>query len=133
VSDALKSSAALRAQVSEQKKAKAEAETTDEPKTEEVKKEEDKSGKLIVAEEVGIGHVSWKSRQSFFHSSAQKALLTTIIVRMYLSSLGGLWFNVIMYPSFVLCCFFPIIENWFLGFWSSQYEIPSDQPVPVVK
>ncbi|RDX55372.1 hypothetical protein OH76DRAFT_1428233 [Lentinus brumalis] len=67
-------------------------------------------GKLIVAEEISEGHVSWQA------------------LRMYLSSMGGgytlvFWFSVIAFLC--LCEVLGVLETWWLGYWAQQYE---DQP-----
>ncbi|CCM01503.1 uncharacterized protein FIBRA_03559 [Fibroporia radiculosa] len=64
-------------------------------------------GKLIVAEEVSVGHVSWKALTMFF------------------SSLGGrhqvfFWFMCV--GTQVLAELASTIQTWFLGFWARQYE-----------
>ncbi|TFK34799.1 hypothetical protein BDQ12DRAFT_761446 [Crucibulum laeve] len=58
------------------------------------KKEAKADGKLMIAEEIVEGHVSWKS------------------VKLFLSSLSG-----IVFESAVSA-----FQIWFLGFWGSQYE-----------
>lgn len=70
-------------------------------------------GKLVVAEEVAVGHVTWRS------------------VKLLLSSLGGdhtiLFFTFVM-AAFVLNEWSITFQTWFLGYWGSQYEthLPSE-------
>jgi hypothetical protein len=64
-------------------------------------------GKLIVAEEIAKGHVSWKS------------------MKLYLTSLGGdypLIFYSIWMTAFLLTDWVNTFQTWFLGYWGSQYE-----------
>lgn len=64
-------------------------------------------GKLIVAEEIAEGHVSWKS------------------MKLYLTSLGGdypLIFYSIWMTAFLLTDWVNTFQTWFLGYWGSQYE-----------
>ncbi|RXW21499.1 hypothetical protein EST38_g4368 [Candolleomyces aberdarensis] len=81
-------------------------------------KEKKASGKLIVAEEVQHGTVSWKA------------------LKLLLKGLGG--HHVVLF--FTLWIGGHISENlmasfnlWFLGRWSSQYETHRPEEVPVVK
>jgi hypothetical protein len=63
--------------------------------------------KLIVAEEIAEGHVSWKS------------------MKLYLTSLGGdypLIFYSIWMTAFLLTDWVNTFQTWFLGYWGSQYE-----------
>ncbi|KAJ3564973.1 hypothetical protein NP233_g7938 [Leucocoprinus birnbaumii] len=74
-------------------------------------------GKLIVAEEIEEGHVSWKS------------------VKLFLLGLGGSH-PVLFFSSFLGGLFVSdmvsTFQTWFLGYWSSQYAThdPSDVSVP---
>ncbi|KAH9829694.1 uncharacterized protein C8Q71DRAFT_789576 [Rhodofomes roseus] len=89
-------------------------------KTEEIiddSRSKQSSGKLVVEEEVAVGHVGWSA------------------MKTYLSSLGGshLW---LFWTSFIsILAISQSLENfqvWFLGYWARQYEIrnPSDVNVP---
>ncbi|KAF5356102.1 hypothetical protein D9756_004037 [Leucocoprinus leucothites] len=66
-------------------------------------------GKLIVAEEIEEGHVSWNAGGS--HPGL-----------FFASFLGGL----------LACDLVTTFQTWYLGYWASQYEThdPSDVPVP---
>ncbi|KAI0711030.1 hypothetical protein C8T65DRAFT_739602 [Cerioporus squamosus] len=73
-------------------------------------------GKLIVAEEISEGHVSWQA------------------LRMYLSSMGGgytlvFWFSVIGFLC--LCELLGTLETWWLGYWAQQYEDQDQSDVNV--
>ncbi|KZS96558.1 P-loop containing nucleoside triphosphate hydrolase protein, partial [Sistotremastrum niveocremeum HHB9708] len=77
--------------------------------------EGEKDGKLIVAEEMAFGHVSWGA------------------MKMWLVELGGPLFFFICIGGVFLENITSITAKWFLGYWSSQYQIvddPADVPVP---
>ncbi|KXN81115.1 ATP-binding cassette transporter abc4 [Leucoagaricus sp. SymC.cos] len=74
-------------------------------------------GKLIVAEEIEEGHVSWKS------------------VRLFLIGLGGNspgLFFVSFLGGLLISDLITTFQTWYLGYWASQYEThdPSEVPVP---
>ncbi|TFY68446.1 hypothetical protein EVJ58_g1015 [Rhodofomes roseus] len=88
---------------------KAEA-TVDEQAPEEVPKED---GKLVVEEEVAVGHVGWQAMRLLFG-----ALGGNHQVFFWFSFIGGL----------MLYMVFNILETWFLGFWARQYEeVPASE------
>jgi len=60
--------------------------------------------KLIVAEEIALGHVSWKA------------------MRLYLSSVGGPGFWFIFLGMVSLAQIGNSFQSWFLGYWASQYN-----------
>ena len=72
-----------------------------------IKKRNPTDGKLVVAEEIAKGHVTWKS------------------IKLYLSGLGGdypilffsIWISVVCLTDWV-----NTFQVWFLGYWGSQYE-----------
>ncbi|TFK30740.1 ATP-binding cassette transporter [Coprinopsis marcescibilis] len=77
-----------------------------------------KDGKLIIAEEVEEGHVSWSA------------------LKMYFSALGGnrpIFFFFIYIFGLILCEAALAIQTWFLGYWASQYTILPSIEVPVFK
>ena len=64
-------------------------------------------GKLIVAEEIAKGHVTWKS------------------IKLFLTGLGGdhpLIFFSLWLTGNLLNDWVNTFQVWFLGFWGSQYE-----------
>ncbi|KAJ6460983.1 P-loop containing nucleoside triphosphate hydrolase protein [Mycena sanguinolenta] len=74
------------------------------------------AGKLIVAEEIEIGRVSWDALDMFFsaHSAGNISLFFTgLVIVMALTALTGRF------------------ETWFLGYWAGQYG--KGTPVPVHK
>jgi hypothetical protein len=72
-----------------------------------IRKESSSDGKLVVAEEIAKGHVTWKS------------------VKLYLSGLGGdyplMFFSIWITASF-LTDWMDTFQVWFLGYWGTQYE-----------
>ena len=82
------------------------------------KKANPTDGKLVIAEEIEEGRVSWKS------------------MKLYFSGLGGdyplmffsIWISITFLTDWV-----NTFQVWFLGYWGSQYEnhIPSEvDPIP---
>ncbi|KAH9907116.1 ABC transporter type 1, transmembrane domain-containing protein [Fomitopsis serialis] len=82
---------------------KAEA-TVDEQTPEKAPKED---GKLVVEEEVEVGHAGWQAMKLFMHALGGSHQLF-----FWLSFLGGLVFYMT----------FSILQTWFLGYWARQYE-----------
>jgi hypothetical protein len=73
-------------------------------------------GKLIVAEEIQEGHVSWQALKLFF------------------AGLGGnhpLLFWVVFVGGLFLTDFINTIQTWWLGFWASQYDRHASYEVDV--
>ncbi|KAF8966510.1 multidrug resistance-associated ABC transporter [Flammula alnicola] len=70
-------------------------------------KETPVDGKLIVAEDIAEGHITWKS------------------LKLFLTALGGdypLIFFSIWMSGFLLTDWVNTFQVWFLGYWGSQYE-----------
>uniref|UniRef100_A0A8H8CG88 P-loop containing nucleoside triphosphate hydrolase protein n=1 Tax=Psilocybe cubensis TaxID=181762 RepID=A0A8H8CG88_PSICU len=74
------------------------------------------SGKLVVAEEIATGHITWKS------------------FKLYLSALAGdnpvAFFSVFLGGFLALNCVNGF-QVWFLGYWGSKYENHNPQDVSV--
>ncbi|KAF9243735.1 hypothetical protein BU15DRAFT_71860 [Melanogaster broomeanus] len=111
ISEAIATDKTLAAEIAkEQEILKEDEETVDnaEPATEAGDKAKDKAdGKLILAEEILEGHVSWEA------------------FKLYLTSVGGrhpivFWFAFLFFM--VMSEVVTIIQTWFLGYWSSQYN-----------
>jgi len=64
-------------------------------------------GKLVIAEEIAKGHVTWKS------------------IKLFLTALGGdrplIFFSLWLTGNLLSNCI-NTFQVWFLGFWGSQYE-----------
>ncbi|KAJ7797502.1 P-loop containing nucleoside triphosphate hydrolase protein [Mycena olivaceomarginata] len=76
-----------------------------------------KDGKLIIAEEIAIGHVSWKA------------------LGLYFKGMGGggaytIPFFVVMLSASVALQALDATQTWYLGYWASQYALG---PVAVFK
>lgn len=81
------------------------------------------TGKLIVAEEVEEGHVRWAAGALVLCLS--RRLLTYIIVKLYLSGMGGNHPYIYYFAYLggaVLASAATIGQTWFLGYWASQYD-----------
>ncbi|KZT36420.1 P-loop containing nucleoside triphosphate hydrolase protein [Sistotremastrum suecicum HHB10207 ss-3] len=61
-------------------------------------------GKLIVAEEMAVGHITWAS------------------IRLYISSVGGPLFFAVFVLGYTVWVLLEVLGTWFYGYWSSQYE-----------
>ncbi|KAH9166021.1 hypothetical protein EDB89DRAFT_2115943 [Lactarius sanguifluus] len=70
-------------------------------------------GKLILAEEIAEGHVSWDA------------------VKLFISGLGGahpVLFWIVFAGGLLLCDTLMTVQTWFMGYWAEQYVIyPPDQ------
>jgi len=62
------------------------------------------SSKLVVAEEVALGHISWRA------------------LKIYLGAMGGPVFWTISLVGLFATDFFNTLSSWYLGYWTSQYE-----------
>ncbi|KAF8904793.1 hypothetical protein CPB84DRAFT_1772829 [Gymnopilus junonius] len=75
------------------------------------KKEAPNQGKLVLAEEIAEGHVTWES------------------VKLFLSGLGGDYpfvFYSLWIAGFMSTNWMRTFQTWFLGYWGSQYETHDD-------
>jgi len=78
------------------------------------------TGKLIAEEDIEIGHVAWsssrlsRSERHFFDQTFPS-------VKLYLNSLGFA-FSVAFLLFTALSEALGIVQVWFLGYWSEQYE-----------
>ncbi|KAL0950659.1 hypothetical protein HGRIS_007445 [Hohenbuehelia grisea] len=116
VSEVLKEDKALAREVMEEEKAiaKEEAGQVNEPKAE--SPEAGSAGKLVIKEEVKLGHVGWQAW------------------KVYFSALGGnhpLAFFTGYYGLCVIVAILLVGQTWYLGYWSAQYENHSSRDVPV--
>ena len=81
-----------------------------------VNKEEQKDGKLILAEEIVEGRITWKA------------------LKLYLDGLGGnhpFLFAVVWISGFLATHLAINFGIWFLGYWGSQYETHHPEEVQV--
>ncbi|KAJ6585523.1 multidrug resistance-associated ABC transporter [Mycena capillaripes] len=115
ISDALEEDEQLAKQVSKEQEIleAAEKDINSTLVGEELKK---KDGKLMVAEEIALGHISWKA------------------LNLYFKGMGGAYamsFFVILISTFVVIEMLTVVQAWFLGYWASQYG--HGTPVAVFK
>jgi hypothetical protein len=93
------------------------------------------NGKLIVAEEMEEGHVSWDARESL-KIQLSLPVPDLFTVRMYSSALGGRspfrvlsgWLACILLARAILAG-----QTWFLGYWAWEYTAYPSSDVPVVR
>lgn len=58
-------------------------------------------------------------------------LMKPSLAKLYLTSLGGPLFWLFIGPALVTMSMIPVLENWFLGYWSSQYDLHPETKPPV--
>lgn len=99
---------------------KAEHTVDDQQPVEESKKSD---GKLIVAEEISVGHIGWPACMCIVDIFSSIAYSGT--VRLFFSSLGGnqqAIFWLLCVGTLVLSQLVDTFQTWFLGYWARQYE-----------
>ena len=99
---------------------KAEHTVDDQQPVEESKKSD---GKLIVAEEISVGHISWPACMCIVVISSSDTYSRT--VKLFFSSLGGnqqAVFWLLCVGTLVLSQLVDTFQTWFLGYWARQYE-----------
>ncbi|KLO18945.1 P-loop containing nucleoside triphosphate hydrolase protein [Schizopora paradoxa] len=108
VDEVLKSNSRLRAQAEKERREEAAELAKESAKAEDGDENEaetkQKTGKLVVAEEIVIGRVAWKS------------------MKLYILSFGGayIWAAFLGLESSVILV--NIYQKWIMGYWSDQYE-----------
>ena len=111
IDDALKQNSKLLDQAAE--------EILETEKSKEVTNTEDKkgeaAGKLIVAEEIALGHVRWPA------------------LKLYFVSLGGWFFWTVVLAGDLGASIVGTLQTWYLGYWAAQYDINPPMEVPVWK
>ena len=123
VKSALVKDAALAAEVDKEEEVLEKAEgtiDTAEPTAEGGKQAD---GKLIVAEEVAEGHVSWDARK--LSPLLFRLWLSRLKVKLYLSGMSGkrfavFWFSVVL--GLTLSHVADSVQTWWLGYWAAQYN-----------
>lgn len=115
ISGLLKSNPRLASEIEEEKKALEAEETKTDSKTDtEPAPKTAADGKLVVAEEIVQGHVTWNS------------------MKLLVTALGGnypfLFFTVLIGGAAVSTCIYTA-QTWFLGVWGTQYETHSPPEV----
>lgn len=80
-------------------------------------------GKLIAAEEMEEGHISWES--GMFDSFEVVISALIFLVKLFFIGLGGnhpALFFVAFLGGLLVVEFISAFQTWFLGYWASQYE-----------
>ncbi|KAH7927390.1 P-loop containing nucleoside triphosphate hydrolase protein [Leucogyrophana mollusca] len=115
ISDAIAKDHRLAAEIAKEQEAIEHAEVTD--GAQEIKTETKVDGKLVIKEEILEGHVSWHA------------------FKLYLVSLGGRYpfaFWIVILGLLALTDLLNTAQNWFLGYWASQYQIRPPSEVNVL-
>lgn len=108
--------------------------TVDEP-VEETADGKKSDGKLIVAEEISVGHVGWPART--YHSETTHAVSYTDheSVKLYFANLGGdspIIFWTLFLGGMILTSVTETFQAWYLGYWAQQYETHDPSEVNVI-
>ncbi|CAE6473454.1 unnamed protein product [Rhizoctonia solani] len=115
ISEMLRTNARFRAEVEKEKQIeeKAEQNTLDnqEAKPEDITKKGD--GKLVVEEEVAIGHVGWPALKLFF------------------LSFGSFWFWLVCLGGFMLADIVLTLQSYWIGVWARAYSTYPNHPEKV--
>lgn len=96
-------------ELAKEDEAKAEGDVDDKAET------KNKTGKLVVAEEVAIGRVAWKS------------------MKLYILSFGGPFIWATFFGLEISVMLVNIYQKWIMGYWSDQYETHSPSEVNAFK
>ncbi|KAF8256886.1 ABC transporter type 1, transmembrane domain-containing protein [Lactarius quietus] len=73
-------------------------------------------GKLILAEEIAEGHVSWDA------------------VKLFINGLGGthpVMFWILFVGGILLCNAFETVQKWFMGYWAERYNVYPPEKVNI--
>jgi hypothetical protein len=132
VSDALKKDETLAKELAEGVRAiKDDEKKIDSDEPDEVSKVTD--GKLILAEEITEGHVSWDASEHaiLFRISVSETHCCPNEVKLFINGLGGthpVLFWVLFVGGLMLSETFLTVQTWFVGYWAEQYDIyPPEQ------
>lgn len=91
-------------------------------------------GKLIVAEEIAEGHVSWDACKLPFTSAVPLQLTHSLTVKLFFKGLGGprsSLFWILFVGGLLLCDALLTVQTWFMGYWAEQYDIYPPEQVSV--
>ena len=135
VSDALKKDKALAKEVAKNARAiKDDEKKIDGEEPYETAKPTD--GKLILAEEIAEGHVSWDAGEhaiKLLHISdrAHWCIPQQNEVKLFMNNLGGahpVTFWILFVGGIFVSDIFLNLQTWFMGYWAEQYDIyPPEQ------
>ena len=91
-------------------------------------------GKLIVAEEIAEGHVSWDACNCHLPSGITPETHPVCKVQLFFKALGGshvFLFWIFFISGLLLCEAFMAGQTWFMGHWAEQYVIYPPESVDV--
>ena len=91
-------------------------------------------GKLIVAEEIAEGQVSWDACNCHLPSGYTPEAHPVCKVMLFFKGLGGsdvFLFWIFFISGFLLCEAFMAGQTWFLGYWAEQYVLYPPESVNV--
>ncbi|KAH8986104.1 hypothetical protein EDB92DRAFT_1818416 [Lactarius akahatsu] len=135
VSDAIKKDKTLAKELAEDTRViKDDENKIDSQEPDETVKQAD--GKLILAEEIAEGHVSWdageRAVQRFRISDGEAHFVPQQNeVKLFIKGLGGthpVLFWIVFAGGLLLCDTLMTVQTWFMGYWAEQYVIyPPDQ------
>ncbi|EJC97739.1 P-loop containing nucleoside triphosphate hydrolase protein [Fomitiporia mediterranea MF3/22] len=120
VSEVLKKDSRLRAEAEKEREAveqEIESEVDEAIKDKDADAEDSKktAGKLVVAEEKAMGRVELAA------------------IMLYVSSMGGAFVWIVIIGSLILAMVIMVMQQWFVGYWSNQYETRPASEVPVFR
>ncbi|CCM05744.1 uncharacterized protein FIBRA_07976 [Fibroporia radiculosa] len=92
-------------------------------------------GKLVVAEEISVGHLGWSARAYQFVFIQYQMMTKGKLVKPFLVAWGGSHFYVYWIVAISWMLLFELTDNlqpWYLGYWARQYEHrpPADVDAP---
>ena len=91
-------------------------------------------GKLIVAEEIAEGHVSWDACNYHLPSDYTPEAYPVCKVKLFFKGLGGshvFLFWICFVGGLLLCEVFMAGQTWIMGYWAEQYVLYPSEPVNV--
>jgi hypothetical protein len=91
-------------------------------------------GKLIVAEEIAEGHVSWDACNCHLPSGSTPEAHLVCKVKLFFKGLGGshaLLFWIFFISGLLLCEAFMAAQTWTMGYWAEQYVLYPAESVNV--
>lgn len=91
-------------------------------------------GKLIVAEEIAEGHVSWDACNCHLPSGCTPEAHPVCKVKLFFKGLGGshmVLFWIVFIGGLLLCDAFVAGQTWIMGYWAEQYVLHPPESVNV--
>ncbi|KAF7798640.1 hypothetical protein EIP86_009863 [Pleurotus ostreatoroseus] len=91
-------------------------------------------GKLVIAEEISVGHVGWPAR-TYTRLFSHVVDVHPFTVKLYFENLGGkmpITFWALFLGGMLGTSVIETFQAWFLGYWADQYETHDASEVNVV-